>query len=416
MMMVILSAISAFTMADRIVAVVGDTPVLYSDVISYLEDDGVYLGGAAPDSLLYERALQSIIDERILVEAARQSGYYPAQEVVDGLVSARLAEMRAGFRNEEDFLAALARAGTTLQVLQDRLAEVLGDRKAAQDFISQKTGSSMSSLPADPVSYLRSNQESIEEQFMPRHLGWILMPVLPSDSAAAAPLELLAQLRARILAGESFESLAARYSQDPGSASSGGDLGSFGPGDMTPSFESALSRLRPGELSQPFLTPYGAHLARLDSGAPGDSMSAHHILLTIPLSDSDLEAALARAAGIAARVASGSISFAEAAREYSVDAATASSGGDLGVLLVRRSMPEIASAVASLEPGAVSEPVPVQGGTAVAIFTILGQDASIDWRSFDSSMLTQMVQSIEYERQVSALVDSLRGTFPVVRE
>jgi peptidyl-prolyl cis-trans isomerase SurA len=415
MFALLLSLFSSFAAADRIVAIVGDTPVLYSDVVAFLEDEGIYLGGQAPDSLLFERSLQAIIDERIIVEAARLSGYYPTEDMVAQLVSDRLAEMRSGFRSEEEFLQALAAAGVALPELTDRLREVLGDRAAAQDFISSRTSSSMSSLPADPVSYLHANRDFIEEQLLPRHLAWILIPVLPSDSAAAGPLATLEDLGARLAAGERFEDLAAEWSEDPGSASSGGDLGRFGPGDMTPAFESALAGLSPGEVSTPFLTPFGAHLARLDSGAPGDSMSAHHILISIPVSSPDLERTLEEASGIAGRIESGLASFGDAAREYSVDLGTSGSGGDLGVILVRRSMPEIASAVASLLPGEVSEPVPIQEGTAVAIFSLSGEDTDVDWHSFDRAQLTDMVQGIEYERQVSALVDSLRSTFPVVR-
>jgi peptidyl-prolyl cis-trans isomerase SurA len=416
MVLFVLSLLSFFAPADRIVAIVGDTPILYSDVVSYLEDEGVYLGSAAPDSLLYERALQAIIDERILVEAARQSGYYPAGDVVSELVASRLSEMRSGFGSEEEFLQALSEAGVILPDLERRLAEVLGDRSAAQDFISARTNASMSSLPADPVSYLRANSDFIEEQLLPRHLGWILLPVVASDSAAAGPLALLTELRARLLAGERFEDLASAYSEDPGSASLGGDLGLFAPGDMTPAFEKALAGLGPGGVSLPFLTPYGAHLARLDTEGPGDSLSASHILIALPLSPFDLERTLQEAAGIREEIASGLVTFAGAALQYSADVRTAGSGGDLGVLLVRRTMPEIASAVASLRPGEVSEPVPVQEGTAVAIFSLLGEDSSVDWRSFDPALLGQMVQSIEYERGVGALVDSLRGAFPVVRQ
>jgi parvulin-like peptidyl-prolyl isomerase len=223
MFALLLSLLSSFATADRIVAIVGDTPVLYSDVVAFLEDEGIYLGGQAPDSLLFERSLQAIIDERIIVEAARQSGYYPTEDMVAQLVSDRLAEMRSGFRGEEEFLQALAAAGVALPELTDRLMEVLGDRAAAQDFISSRTSSSMSSLPADPVSYLHANRDFIEEQLLPRHLAWILIPVLPSDSAAAGPLAILEGLGARVAAGERFEDLAAEWSEDPGSASSGGD-------------------------------------------------------------------------------------------------------------------------------------------------------------------------------------------------
>jgi peptidyl-prolyl cis-trans isomerase SurA len=398
---------------DGIAAIVGDTPILRSDVSAYLEESGMLEAGDAPDSSLFEEGLQALVNERILVEAARQVGYYPAETTIAELVDARVVEMRSGFEDEQAFTEALAEAGLTLQALQERLSDVLGDRRAAQDFVQSHV--SLGSLPADPVSYLEGNGEYLESQLMPRHLGWILLPVVPSGPDAAEALALLASLRERIAAGESFEDLAREYSDDPGSAGSGGQLGYFAPGDMTAAFEWALQTLRPGQLSQPFLSPYGAHLARLDSGAPGDTMSASHILLRLDTTPGDLAVAMAMADSVADLISSGRYDFADAAAIFSRDAGTASRGGDLGMVLVRRVMPEAAAAIAELDPGETGRAVAVQEGTGGALFSILGGEAEIDWRGYDGAWLQELVTSIEYEKQVDALVDSLRTSFPVVR-
>ncbi len=74
------------------------------------------------------------------------------------------------------------------------------------------------------------------------------------------------RLRTRILAGEDFAQLAARYSQDPGSGKRGGDLGTFGRGRMVPAFEQAAFDLREvGDLSEPVETQFGVHLIELTS-------------------------------------------------------------------------------------------------------------------------------------------------------
>jgi parvulin-like peptidyl-prolyl isomerase len=74
----------------------------------------------------------------------------------------------------------------------------------------------------------------------------------------------LEALRVRLVGGESFELLAAQYSQDPGTARAGGDLGYFQRGDMVAPFEEATLALAPGELSGVVETPMGLHLIRLD--------------------------------------------------------------------------------------------------------------------------------------------------------
>ncbi len=74
----------------------------------------------------------------------------------------------------------------------------------------------------------------------------------------------VADLRDRVLAGEDFAALAREHSQDPGTASLGGDLGFFNRGDMVPAFDSVAFSLRPGEMGEPVRTPYGVHLIRVE--------------------------------------------------------------------------------------------------------------------------------------------------------
>ena len=73
----------------------------------------------------------------------------------------------------------------------------------------------------------------------------------------------LSKLRERILAGEDFAGLAATSSEDPGSAAEGGDLGWQGPGTFVPDFERVIDGLQENEISEPFRTQYGWHIAQL---------------------------------------------------------------------------------------------------------------------------------------------------------
>jgi hypothetical protein len=71
-------------------------------------------------------------------------------------------------------------------------------------------------------------------------------------------------LRSRLVAGEDFATLARQYSQDTGSGANGGDLGSFGRGEMVPPFEEAAFSLAVGEISQVVETTFGLHIIRVD--------------------------------------------------------------------------------------------------------------------------------------------------------
>jgi len=73
----------------------------------------------------------------------------------------------------------------------------------------------------------------------------------------------LSELRAKILSGDDFAAIAAATSEDPGSATQGGDLGWTGPGAFVPEFQKVIDSLKEGEISEPFHTQYGWHIVQL---------------------------------------------------------------------------------------------------------------------------------------------------------
>ena len=97
------------------------------------------------------------------------------------------------------------------------------------------------------------------EQIHARHI--LLRPNEVQDDATTR--QRLAALRDRILAGEDFGALASVTSEDPGSASRGGDLGWTSPGTFDPDFETALAALETDQISEPFRTQFGWHIVQL---------------------------------------------------------------------------------------------------------------------------------------------------------
>jgi peptidyl-prolyl cis-trans isomerase SurA len=97
------------------------------------------------------------------------------------------------------------------------------------------------------------------EQLHARHI--LLRPNEVQDDATTR--QRLATLRDRILAGEDFGALASVTSEDPGSASRGGDLGWAAPGTFDPAFDEALAGLEQDEISEPFRTQFGWHIVQL---------------------------------------------------------------------------------------------------------------------------------------------------------
>ena len=171
------------------------------------------------------------------------------------------------------------------------------------------------SLPADSIPEMPERYELSEIEIQPDI----------SDAERDRVRTQLAELRERVLKGEKFAMLATLYSQDPGSAKKGGELGFFTRGQMVSEFESAAFALKPGEVSPIIETQFGFHIIQLIERR-GNSINARHILITPKVSNDDLLRTRMLLDSIADEIRAGNISFEDAARKYST-ASNAKQGG-----------------------------------------------------------------------------------------
>lgn len=121
----------------------------------------------------------------------------------------------------------------------------------------------MDTAIADEEVRRRFAQEAPGSRVRARH-------ILLSPPEGATPFQrdsvrgIAGDLLQRVQGGESFEALARQYSQDPGSATQGGDLGFFERGAMVAAFDSAAFSLEPGQTSDVIATPFGYHIIRVE--------------------------------------------------------------------------------------------------------------------------------------------------------
>jgi peptidyl-prolyl cis-trans isomerase D len=146
----------------------------------------------------------------------------------------------------------------------------------AEDFAAQVTPSE-----ADVQGYYDAHLDEYKkpEEVQARH---ILIKVAPeaSDTDKAAARKQADEISAKLKAGGDFAALAKQYSQDS-TAQNGGDLGTFGRGVMTPSFEAAAFALEPGGISDVVESPFGFHLIKLDGKTPERTQSLEEVKTTI---------------------------------------------------------------------------------------------------------------------------------------
>jgi len=126
----------------------------------------------------------------------------------------------------------------------------------------------------------------------------------------------LREFRLRVINGESFATLAILYSEDPGSAKNGGELGLFGRGEMFPAFEASAFTLKKGEVSDLVETEAGYHILQLIERR-GEYVNVRHILLRPKVSPLDLAKAKIELDSISGFIDQGDFTFEEAVNKFS---------------------------------------------------------------------------------------------------
>ena len=105
---------------------------------------------------------------------------------------------------------------------------------------------------------------------------FVLMKQDATEQRQIAAKNTIDSIYSCLLAGQSFEELAEKHSEDPGSAKNGGELPKFGKGQMIPDFEKEAYLLQPGQMSKPFKTSLGWHIVKMKARAPFEPYSEHH--------------------------------------------------------------------------------------------------------------------------------------------
>lgn len=355
------SGAAAEDRVDKIVAVVGETPILESEVLAEME---VYAAdpslARAPESEIRAVALRKLVEDRILIGKAEADGVGPTDEEIGEALESSIERMRSQFPSEQEFLAALTAENLTLGELRDRYRREVERTLTVRMLVEQRVRGKLDLTEADLKRFYDEHREELPVLPERYSLAQIFFePSAAEDAGAKAGAE-LREIRERALAGEEFSALAREHSDGP-SGPNGGDLGFFGLGDMDPAFETAAFALeKPGDLSEIVSTRFGYHLIQLVERS-GERIRARHILKTVEAGSAGWEEARARAESIVDSLEGGA-AFTRLARTYSDDPGSASRGGEVGVFAVSDMTDEVRRVLAALAPGENSGAVEASDG------------------------------------------------------
>ena len=278
---------------DRIVAVVGVRPILWSQI----EEQLVRLraqGTPVPSdparlAALRRQLLDQIIDEYMLVQQAeRDTTIKVTEQEVVAQVEQSFENVRREFNTEAAFLAQLAQAGFASAEEWRRYLSEQQRRAIQQQRLIESLRQQGVLRPIPPSdSAMRAFFEENRSQLPPRppivSFRQIVLDARADTAARARAFRLADSLVGELRRGTDFAALAKRYSDDSTTRESGGELGWFRRGVMVKPFETAAFSLRPGDISGPVESQFGLHIIKVDRIQPAEIL-ARHILIVPELS------------------------------------------------------------------------------------------------------------------------------------
>ena len=356
---------------DKVVAVVGKNIILQSDIENqYIQ---YRMQGMAEGTGKEVRAhiLEELLLQKLMLNQAEMDSITVTDEQVDAELNRRILMLVSRYGSQEKMESLF---GKSMSEIKDEVRQASKDNMLQEQVQAKIMGNVVvtpqevkdfyNNIPKDSLPTISQSYEIVQIVKRP--------PVSVDEKLQVK--DRLYQIRKRILEGEStFATMAVLYSEDPGSARQGGELGFAGRGVYATEFENVAFNLRDGEISDVVETQFGFHNIQLIE-RKGETINCRHILLTAKVPVEALEKAQNQLDSIAQIIRNGDMTFEEACKKYSDDdsksnggyISNAATGGNWLSLQdmqgLEQDYPEyknLAFVVSRLEVGEVSDPLPM---------------------------------------------------------
>ena len=314
-----------FVMLDKVVAVVGNSSVSYSDVqqaakmiIEQRRSEGYTSDRSAQDEALENLMMQKLLYNQALIDSV---------EISQGEVASRVEQQVQSLIDREGSITALEqKAHMAIYHIRDLFRRQIEEQSYAQ-MMQQTVVSKTKIVPGEVERFYNSiGKDSlpiIAEQYM---YAQITMFPKNMKEAKLRTRERLIEMRERIVTGKArFATLARMYSVD-GSAIQGGELEPAPLAGFVKSFADALAELNPGQVSEVVETEFGFHLIQLIE-KKGQLYHCRHILLRPLFATDEIIAPMRDLDSLVNLIKKDSLSFEEAARKHSDDKHSKQNGG-----------------------------------------------------------------------------------------
>ncbi|MBW6479955.1 MAG: peptidylprolyl isomerase [Bacteroidales bacterium] len=363
---------------DQVVAVVGNSAILKSDLFNQqrqMESQGITFGSNPQCELLDEMLYQKLLFNQAVIDSIEVS-----DQQVEQILERRLRFFIQQIGSREQLEAYY---GKTIEELKDEFRPLIREQELSQMMEAQITRN-IRVTPSEVRSFFNNlHPDSIPTVESETELAQIVIKPPVEQEEIAETKRRLNEIRERIIQGESFSTMAILYSEDPGSARRGGELGFYGRGDLYPEFEATAFGLRPGEISEIIETQAGYHIIQMIERR-GEQINVRHILIQPKISPLQLSKARNKLDSIRRLIINEELTFAEAALKFSDDPGKVNGGIMINPFTntTRFKNDEIDQnlffVIDRLEKGEISSPVPMMTEEGKQAFRIVKVNNRID--------------------------------------
>ena len=345
-------------LVDKTVAVVGNEVIMLSDVEEEIQVMRAY--GMISDKTGRCDVLEQMMSSKLFLMQARVDSLVLNNDMVESQLSERIDMIRTNYGGDE---AVEKQFGKPVYKLRQEWRAAIADQTLTQQMQSEIARNVPELTPYDVQKYI-DNTDPADLPVVPVKYQLSQICVYPDREAAKlAVKERLLAIRERIINGEKFSTLARIYSQDPGSARKGGELGMASKSIFWPVFSDAAMSLKPGVVSQIVETPDGFHIIEVLE-KKGDMFNARHILLKPEYTSEDRQKGFRVLDSLKTEIGNEAVTFELAARFYSEDPTTRTNGGQMAdpasgssYFEIDQLKPQDYAAIKNLKEGEISEPV-----------------------------------------------------------
>jgi len=336
---------------DKIVAVVDNEIILKSELDFRANYEAAQRNMTAPDSAMLRNVLMQMIEEKLLYAQAELDSIVVSDDQVKSQLDYQINYFIQQYGSQEKLEQVYGMPVEKIKrVLRDDtrknlMAQMLQQKKFGDVQVSRKEVEDFFDMYKDSLGIVPEKYE----------IAHIFQNPKTGERARKKALDLAKTLLDSLKKGADFAELAKKYSDDPGSAAQGGDLGFVKRGVFYPEFEAAAFSLAPNQLSGIVESPVGFHIIQMLERR-GESIHTRHILIKMKSDDeSDLKA-IEFLNEIRDSIISGKNTFDYYAKKYSDDKESAKFGGVLGTFEANQLDKSIVDQIYKMKEGDISFP------------------------------------------------------------